>query len=75
MQKDIFLGGILSFLLPGLGQVYVKKVLRGSLLFILTALGYCFFILPGIVVHIIVIFDAIDEVKKYNNLILKRSSK
>ncbi len=63
-MKDPMLAGILSFLLPGLGQVYCSRVSRGILFFIVACGGYFVFILPGVIVHIISIIDAVSEAKK-----------
>ena len=65
-KKDTTLTGILSFLIPGLGQIYVGKTWRGISWLIFTALGYICFIVPGFIIWIINIWDAIDQAEKYN---------
>ncbi len=42
----------LSFVLPGLGQVYKGQILAGVVWFIFTILGYAFFIVPGLAIHL-----------------------
>ena len=64
MTKDPVLAAVLSFLCAGLGQVYCGKIWRGIGLFTLTVIGYCLYIMPGIILHIIVIWDAWSEAKK-----------
>lgn len=49
---------VLSFVLPGLGQMYKGQVLNGLLWLILTVLGYAAFIIPGIFLHICCIVGA-----------------
>jgi hypothetical protein len=43
---------LLSLLLPGLGQIYTGRLLAGVFWFVLTAIGYVCFIIPGIILHI-----------------------
>jgi TM2 domain-containing membrane protein YozV len=49
---------VLSFFWPGLGQMYKGYVLAGVVWMIMTIIGYFFCILPGVVLHLINIFDA-----------------
>ena len=65
-KKDPTLAAIFSFLCPGLGQVYIGKVGRGIVFFFLSFLGYCLWLIPGIVLHIVFIWDAYDQTKKLN---------
>jgi hypothetical protein len=50
---------VMSFLLPGLGQVYTGRILAGLFWLCLTPLGYlcCF---PGVILHVLCIFDAVS---------------
>lgn len=64
MKKDKTLAGIFSFLIPGLGQIYAGKTARGIAFFIATAIGYIVFIIPGVIIWIINIFDAIKQAEK-----------
>jgi uncharacterized Zn finger protein (UPF0148 family) len=43
---------LLSLLIPGLGQIYTGRVLAGIIWFLLTAVGYVCFIIPGIILHV-----------------------
>lgn len=49
---------VLSFLIPGLGQIYKGQIANGLVWFVLTGLGYFFFVIPGIVLHVCCIFGA-----------------
>ena len=49
---------VLSFFVPGLGQMYKGALAAGFVFLIFTALGYLFFILPGVALHIWAIVDA-----------------
>jgi len=50
--------GLLSLLIPGLGQMYKTKFLIGFIWLIIAALGYVCLVIPGIVIHILCICDA-----------------
>lgn len=65
-QKDPTLAGILSFFVPGMGHVYAGHVWQGIAMFLVTGLGFVFFIVPGIIVWIFAIWDAVDVTKKDN---------
>jgi TM2 domain-containing membrane protein YozV len=54
---------VLSFLVPGLGQIFKGHVGRGLMLFTLTLIGYAIFILPGIIIHVLTVLDAGSEKK------------
>ena len=49
---------VLSFFIPGLGQIYKTQVGAGILWLIGTAVGYLMLIMPGIVVHLICVVNA-----------------
>ena len=57
------IAAVLSFLIPGLGQLFKGHVLSGLALFAATLLCYGLFILLGIVPHIIAIVDAGSRAK------------
>ena len=65
-MKDTTLAAILSFIMPGLGQVYVGKTGRGVMIWFLTLLGYICLVIPGIIIWLWNIFDARDQAKKIN---------
>lgn len=52
---------VLSFFIPGLGQIYTGRFMAAIFWFILTPLGYLFFILPGVLFHCMAIKDAYDR--------------
>jgi len=52
------LAAVLSFLVPGLGQVYKGQVLNGVVWFFLVGFGYLALILPGMLLHFFCIVGA-----------------
>src|SRR5262249_16042075 len=42
---------LLSFLIPGLGQLYKGQALNGFVWFVLVIAGYFLFIFPGVILH------------------------
>lgn len=50
--------GLLSFLIPGVGQMYKGKILAGIAWLIFTSIGYMLLLFPGILLHIICIVTA-----------------
>jgi len=52
------LAAVLSFLVPGLGQVYKGQVVNGVVWFFLVGLGYLALVLPGLVLHFFCIVGA-----------------
>ena len=65
-EKDTTLAAILSFIMPGLGQIYAGQLGRGIMIFILVFLGYLCLVIPGLLIWIWNIFDARDQVEKIN---------
>lgn len=55
---------ILSFLIPGLGQLYKGEIGRGLVLFIVTLIGYVFFIVPGLLLHLLTVADAGKRIRQ-----------
>ena len=49
---------LLSFIIPGAGQMYKGDVGEGIVWFIGTIFGYLFFIIPGLIIHLICIITA-----------------
>lgn len=49
---------VLSLVIPGAGQMYKGQVALGLVLLVMTIIGYIFFILPGIIIHLFVIVTA-----------------
>lgn len=54
------LAGFLSLVLPGAGQLYHGNPFSAALWFGLVLVGYIAFILPGVLLHLFCIADAID---------------
>lgn len=52
------MGAVLSFFIPGLGQLIQGRLFTALLCFIVTGIGYVCFILPGLIIHLCVIVDA-----------------
>ncbi len=52
------IAAVLSFIIPGMGQIYKAQIGRGVLVFLMTAAGYALFVVPGIIMHLIAIVDA-----------------
>jgi TM2 domain-containing membrane protein YozV len=50
--------GLLSFIIPGAGQMYKGAVGEGIAWFFFTIFGYMLFILPGVIIHLVCIFNA-----------------
>ena len=51
--------GILSFLIPGVGQIYKRQVGLGILWLIFVSVAYKPFLIVGVLVHIGCIYDAV----------------
>ncbi len=49
---------VLSFLWPGLGQIYRGRLLRGLAWMVAVPIGYVCFIVPGLVLHLLCIILA-----------------
>ncbi len=71
--RDPILAGILSFLFPGLGHIYIGDIGRGLIViiiaFIIAMIALSTNILVYLVYHILQIYDAYREAKRYNNLL------
>lgn len=48
----------LSFVIPGLGQIYKGEIFSGILYFALVVVGYVMYIVPGILLHLVCIYGA-----------------
>jgi TM2 domain-containing membrane protein YozV len=49
---------LLSFFIPGAGQIYKGQIGRGLLFLIVVVAGYALLVVPGLILHILVIIDA-----------------
>jgi len=63
--KDPVLAAILSFLIPGLGQVYTGRIVFGILLGVLCIFSYAL-VIPGIILHILLILEACGYAARLN---------
>ena len=70
-EKYPMIAAILSFLMPGLGQIYTEKIGRGILMFVATMIGYICLILPGLIIWVINVFDAKKQADEYNRKLEK----
>jgi len=49
---------LLSFIIPGAGQIYKGQIGKGLLYLFVVVIGYLLFVVPGLILHILVIVDA-----------------
>jgi len=78
MKKDKTLAGILSFFIPGVGQIYCGETGRGIWFIVGTIFSWLsMFILIGFVLYpamiIWAIVDAVKCAERYNNVGTKKS--
>ena len=52
------LAAVLSFFVPGLGQLYKGQILNGIAWFLFVGMGYLALVLPGLVLHLFCILGA-----------------
>lgn len=52
------IAAVLSFIVPGLGQLYKGQIGRGLLWFFLTIIGYAALVVPGLILHLCCIINA-----------------
>lgn len=52
------IAALLSFIIPGAGQMYKGNVGSGLLWLVCVVVGYALFIVPGVILHIICIITA-----------------
>jgi TM2 domain-containing membrane protein YozV len=57
---------LLSFLWPGAGQIYARHVGAGIGWMFFVVIGYLFFLLPGLILHIACIFSAASYARSEN---------
>ena len=65
-SKSVPVAALLSLLIPGLGQSYNGKFVRGFGFMIATAAGLVAFILPGIVIWVYGIYDTYTTTREIN---------
>jgi TM2 domain-containing membrane protein YozV len=54
------LAAVLSFFVPGLGQLYKGQILNGLVWFFLVGIGYVALILPGLILHFFCVLGALS---------------
>lgn len=57
---------VLSFLIPGLGQMYARSIGVGFAFFIFTILGYVAAIIPGVILHFFAVLHAYISATELN---------
>ncbi len=57
---------LLSFLWPGAGQIYARQVGSGIAWMLMVFVGYLFFVVPGLVLHIACVFSAAGTARHQN---------
>jgi TM2 domain-containing membrane protein YozV len=73
-SKSPIIAAILSFLIPGIGQLYLRGLRNGFmtavLWFIVVTIGYIFLFLPGLILHVICVFTAFYSASSSKSSIL-----
>jgi TM2 domain-containing membrane protein YozV len=54
------LAAVLSFFVPGLGQLYKGQILNGIVWFVFVFLGYLALFVPGLVLHFFCVLGALS---------------
>jgi len=54
------LAAVLSFFLPGLGQLYKGQIINGIFWFLFVSMGYVALILPGLILHFFCVLGALS---------------
>lgn len=60
-EHDTTVAGLLSLVVPGLGQMYKGEVGLGVGFLLGTAVGYLFCLVPGLILHIVSIINAAQK--------------
>lgn len=53
------IAGLLSIVIPGLGQLYKGQLLWAIVWFLIVPAGYWFFVIPGIILHVLCVLGAV----------------
>ncbi len=67
MKKSPGIAVLISLIIPGGGSMYCEKVGKGIGLLIGTIIGYCLYVIPGIIMHIISMAVAYNDANIANN--------
>jgi TM2 domain-containing membrane protein YozV len=62
--KNPILAAILSFVIPGLGQVYNGQIVKGIVIFVAFIIGIFLVVIPGVIVWLYGIYDAYTTAQK-----------
>jgi hypothetical protein len=54
------LAAVLSFFLPGLGQLYKGQIINGIVWFVFVGMGYVALVLPGLILHFFCVLGALS---------------
>jgi TM2 domain-containing membrane protein YozV len=54
------LAAVLSFIVPGLGQLYKGQILNGIVWFVFVFLGYLALFVPGLILHFFCVLGALS---------------
>jgi TM2 domain-containing membrane protein YozV len=73
-KKSAGLAAFISFLLPGAGQMYGGKIGKGIIWLLAGVLGYCLWVVPGIIIHLCCIVNAYKTIQRYNFELMKSLS-
>jgi len=57
---------LLSFLWPGAGQIYTGRIGQGLLWLVGTVLGYFALVIPGVILHVLCMFNAANAANRDN---------
>lgn len=57
-QPSPGVAAVLSFIVPGLGQIYKQQIGVGIIWLLTVSVGYLACILPGLIAHLFCIYDA-----------------
>lgn len=52
------IAGVLSVLIPGLGQLYKGQLIRAALWFVMVGVGYFLLVVPGVILHVLCVAGA-----------------
>jgi TM2 domain-containing membrane protein YozV len=75
LRKNGLLAAALSFLIPGLGQLYTRETGAAIIIFIAAMAGYVCCIIPGLLMHLIAIIGAYNGANVYNANLMEKINK
>ena len=63
-EKNGGIAAVISLIIPGGGHMYAGEIIGGIAWLVFTLIGYGLFIVPGLILHLICIFDAVAAIKR-----------